>query len=57
MIATFFLVLAVYGKKISGLKRIGTAIDKRAEPMVYGFCIGGTLMVSALGIGNITGAA
>jgi hypothetical protein len=57
MIATFFLVLAVYGKKFSGLKIIGTAIDKRAEPMVYGVCIGGTLTASALGIGNITGAA
>jgi hypothetical protein len=39
------------------VKRIGTAIDKRAESGVYGVCVGGTLTASALGIGNITGAA
>merc|ERR1719183_279681 len=45
--ATFFLVFTV----------MGTAIDQRAAPGVYGMCIGGSLTMSVLGIGNITGAA
>jgi len=44
---TFFLAIAVYG----------TAVDKRAAKGVFGMCIGGSLTMSVLGIGNYTGCA
>ena len=43
IVATFFLVFSVFG----------TAVDKRAAPGTYGLCIGGSLLMSVLGIGNI----
>merc|ERR1711988_466349 len=45
--ATFFLAFTV----------MGTAVDTRAAHGVYGMCIGGSLTMSVLGIGGITGAA
>lgn len=45
--ATFFLVFMVFA----------TAVDKRAPPSIYGFAIGGTVLMSALGMGAITGGS
>jgi len=47
LFATFFLVFVVFA----------TAVDQRAPRSVYGLCIGGTVGMSALGIGSYTGAA
>lgn len=46
-LATFFLVFMVFG----------TAVDKRAPPSIYGFAIGGTVLMSAVGIGHVTGGS
>lgn len=46
-IATFFLVFMVFA----------TAVDERSPRSVYGICIGGTVGMSAFGIGGISGAA
>jgi MIP family channel proteins len=47
MIATFFLVLVVYG----------TVIDQRAPASVYPFAIGLTITIGILAIGSFTGGA
>jgi MIP family channel proteins len=47
MIATFFLVLVVYG----------TVVDRRAPASVYPFAIGLTITIGILAIGAFTGAA
>lgn len=47
LLATFFLVFMVFG----------TAVDDRAPKSVYGIAIGGTVGMSAFGIGSISGAA
>jgi MIP family channel proteins len=47
MIATFFLVLVVYG----------TVIDQRAPASVYPFAIGLTITIGILAIGSYTGGA
>jgi len=46
-LATFFLVFMVFA----------TAVDQRAPKSVYGIAIGGTVGMSAFGLGSISGAA
>merc|ERR1712151_74148 len=46
-IATYFLVFMVFA----------TAVDQRAPRSVYGIAIGGTVGMSALGLGGISGGA